>query len=513
MKIIFSIILLLLSLPILAQPNPQSKKITEAFFPDIEFEIHTPAFQKKKDFTNYEEMMAFLTPLVEANKEEVTLSFIGQSQKGKEIPMIQMKRDGAAATKVKVWIQAGMHGNEPASTEGILYLIEKLLTDSAYNYLLDRLEIAIVPMVNIDGYEKQDRYAANGLDLNRDQTKLMVQESIHLKKAFSAFGAEVAMDFHEYRPYRKDFAQLSTYGITSIFDAMFLYSGNLNVPENLRNFTKEAFVNPAKEAMDAHELRHHDYVSTTRFMGDILFNQGSVNARSSATSFALTNAISCLFEVRGVGIGRTSFKRRVFTTFLLATSFMESAYGKVEEIKKEIAVAKAYTAEAVVKSKRNVSKQPLQTIDIDTRKEISLPVTIRDAWKSTASLTRSRPVAYVILSTETAVIEKLKILGLEMETFSAEKNIEVESYTVTEYQQSPEKYEGVFQQEVSTEIQTLEKTFPPGTHILYLDQAKANLAIEVLEPEAPNSFVSFSVIETEAGAELPIFRYHQTNKP
>ena len=64
-----------------------------------------------------------------------------------------------------------MHGNEPASTEGVLFLLTQLLSNSEYHHLLDRLELAIVPMVNIDGYEKQDRYAANGLDLNRDQTK------------------------------------------------------------------------------------------------------------------------------------------------------------------------------------------------------------------------------------------------------------------------------------------------------------------------------------------------------
>ena len=42
-------------------------------------------------------------------------------------------------------------------------------------------------MANIDGYESHDRYAANGLDLNRDQTKLMAKESVSLKQAFSDF--------------------------------------------------------------------------------------------------------------------------------------------------------------------------------------------------------------------------------------------------------------------------------------------------------------------------------------
>ena len=44
-----------------------------------------------------------------------------------------------------------------------------------------------------------------------------------LKKAFSDYGAEVAVDFHEYRPFRKEFGLLGTDGICSIYDAMFMH--------------------------------------------------------------------------------------------------------------------------------------------------------------------------------------------------------------------------------------------------------------------------------------------------
>ncbi|MEM7370799.1 MAG: M14 family metallocarboxypeptidase [Bacteroidota bacterium] len=494
-----------------SQPNPQSRKVTEKFFPDVDLNIQTPAFQKKKGFTKYEELMAFLQAYVDAYPDLVQLSFIGKSQKGKEIPLLLLSRP-SEEEKVKVWIQAGMHGNEPASTEGILHLLDQLLTEETYQALLDRLEVAIVPMVNIDGYEKQNRYAANGLDLNRDQTKLMAQESISLKQAYSEFEAEVAMDFHEYRPYRKDFAKMSTYGISSIYDAMFLYSGNLNVPENLRHFTKEAFVIPATQAMDQHQLRHHDYMSTTKHRGEIHFNQGSINARSSATSYALTNTISCLFEIRGVGIGRTSFKRRVFTTFLLASSFLQSAYDNLAQIKQEIQQANTSQQEAYVQSKKHVSKQAIQAIDLDKNEEITLEVSIRDAWKSTATLSRDRPTAYLILPDQKAVIEKLSILGLSIERLTEEKSLPVEQYHITEYQKSSSLYEGIHQQFVSTQTSSTTHTFPIGTAIVYLDQQKSNLAIEVLEPEAPNSFVTFEVIETKKEAILPIYRYLQPNR-
>ena len=44
-----------------------------------------------------------------------------------------------------------------------------------------------------------------------------------------------------------------------------------------------------------------------------------------------------------------------------------------------------------------------------------------------------------------------------------------------------------------------------------MNQKRANLIIEILEPEAPNSFVSFGVLETKLNQELPIYRLSKKN--
>ena len=43
----------------------------------------------------------------------------------------------------------------PASTESLLYLIHLILEDADYKYLLDKIELAILPMANIDGFLKK----------------------------------------------------------------------------------------------------------------------------------------------------------------------------------------------------------------------------------------------------------------------------------------------------------------------------------------------------------------------
>ena len=513
MKRTLSIFLLIFSFAVNAQFSPQDKKLTEKFFPDFDLEINTPAFAKKKGFTTYDELMAFINEKVSAHPELISYTFIGESQKGKKIPLLSLSNGKSDKKKTKVWMQGGLHGNEPASTEGLLYLIDRLLEDPEQQLLLDDIALQIIPMANIDGYEKQDRYAANGLDLNRDQTKLNAPESVSLKQAFSDFGPDVALDFHEYRPFRRDFARMSEWGITAAYDVMFLYSGNLNIPQELRQFTEEEFVNPAKEKIKANGLSSYDYITSTDYHGETHFNLGAVNPRSSATSYALSNCISTLIEVRGVGIGRTSYKRRVFTTFTIAQSYLQSAQAKADQIKQVLEHTENPSAQAiVVKSSRKVRSDKIAVIDIGRNELDSMEVIIRDALHSKATLKRERPSAYLILPGNEAAIAKLKTLGMSIQQLSNDQSMEVEAYTITEYNRKTHSYEGVHPQEVEAKLEIKMVSFPAGTYVISLKQRRSNLSTAVLEPEATSSFIYFEVIKTDLGEELPIYRYLKTKE-
>lgn len=496
-----------------AQMSPQPKKMTEKYFSDPAIEITTPTFLKKKGFTTYDELITFINAQQSNHTNSVTISYIGESQNGKQIPMIRLEKNNGVEHKVKVWLQGCLHGDEPASTEGMLFLLDKILNDSEYSYLLDRLEIAIIPMANIDGNAKLQRVSANGIDLNRDQTKLMAPESRYLKKAFSDFNAHVAVDFHEYLPFRRDYQQFGDFGITAPYDVMFMYSGNLNVPHNLREYTKSKFVENAIKLLDDNDLTHHDYFSSTKVFGEVQIRQGSISARSSATSYALSNTVSSLIEIRGGGLGRTSLKRRVYSTFLVAYSYLKTAYDNVDEVKASIKSAQENpNTEVVVTSKTPIAKQKLKVIDVATNNLIDIEVNLSDAWQTKPTLTRTRPTAYILAPSQEMLVEKLKILGLQIEQLKTEVELVVENYIVIEYKRDVEKYEGVFMQNINAKTTLVNRKFSAGSYIVYMNQPKANLAIEVLEPEAPNSFVSFSVLETELNQELPIYRYLAKSK-
>ena len=501
----------LIGFSVFGQFSPQNDEITKRFFPDPVLEINTPAFGKK-GFTNYDDMMNYVNKLVASHPSELALSFIGESQKKKKIPMLVLNRDNGQE-KVKVWFQGGLHGDEPAGTETMLFLLDKMVNDPSYSYLLDKITLTIIPMANIDGYEKQDRYAADGLDLNRDQVKLLAPESNYLKKAFSNFGAEVAVDFHEYRPFRKEYNELGSDGVCSIYDAMFMLCGNLNLPQNLREYTQNIFVANAKKSLESNNLSFRDYIAAHKQNNEVFFNQCTTEARSSTTSFALTNCISALIEIRGVNLQKTSFKRRINTTFLIATSFLKTVYDDAKNIKEVLKIANDANPEnLVVVCKKPQENQTIRAINLKDNMETSLDIKVNNALKARPVLERKRPFAYLILPEQKKLAEKLTILGLEVFELNEDKTLKVEMYTVTSRSVSPEEEEGYKAQKIQTSVATIDKSFPKGTFIVYLNQKNGKMATEVLEPESENGFVKFEVLNTVLNKELPIYRYLNNEK-
>jgi hypothetical protein len=506
MKKNLTLFVLLITYSFFGQFSPQTKSITKKYYSDFDdVESVTPGLLKDKGFTNDDELYQFLEDLQKKHPSKITITYIGNSQEGRKVPLVKISNN-SSEEKIKVFFQGGLHGNEPASTEGLLYLLAQLLNDEKNQNILDHIDLVIIPMANIDGYLDHDRYADNGLDLNRDQTKLMAPESVFLKKAYMDFYPEVALDFHEYRPYRRDYSKLGDFGVTSLYDVMFLPSSNLNVPESLRKLTKDVFLENTKASLEENGLTHHPYTSTTKYKGEIHFNQGSLNARSNATNYALSNAISAIIEVRGVGLGRTSFRRRVKTTYLIAKSFLETAIINKQKVKNTISSVLKDDKDIVVSSRKRAYKEKFKVIDLNTDEILNLDVVIRKANKVKATLIRKRPKGYLLDASQTLLIEKLRILGAQVEKLTTSKEYNVEAFKITSYNRDAKKYEKMNLQDVRTKLITQEKTFDVGTYIISFPQNNSNLIVEVLEPEAPNSFVSFGLLKTEKGAILPIYR-------
>lgn len=502
-NILLPIILSIITFIFSWNPGIQPEKITNRWFPDPEVDIRTPAFNKSKGFTQYAEMLEFIQKIQSEHPEVMRIEWLGNSQKGKQIPLIRIRTNPKAS--LKVWLQGGLHGDEPASTEGLLYLLTQIFEPENAD-LLNHFDWAIVPIANIDGSEKQNRYAANGLDLNRDQTKLMIQESVQLKTALCSFEPDLALDFHEFRPYRMDFLEMGKAGLGSAYDLMILNSSNLNVPQNQREITQKYFVDPLKKELSELQYRSHDYYSPRTDLDNLYLNQGSSSARSSATNFALTGAIATLFEVRGVGLGRTSLKRRTHITYLCAISYLKSAMKHTNQVL-DVLNNPTLSDKVIISTTSKRFNQSILMVDLHSKDTMSIVLPTKDAKRMKIKEARKMPDYYLVHPNAVEILERLNWFQLKCDTIKSPETISVEQFSqINACNVASTEYEGVFRQNCNYQTETQSILFPKGTLKFPVNQRKGRILLELLEPDASNSLISFHVIDAQKYPVLPYYR-------
>ena len=498
---------LLAAVSVLAQPHADLQRKVYPNPEGITFTSPTLSLSVER-FATYEEIMAWLTD--RAQDSRMTLSVIGTTTKGLDVPMIRLC-NGRKGRKVKVWLQGAIHGNEPAAAEALFQLTDDLLKTEEGARLLDRLDIYILPMANLDGYLANKRVSGDGYDLNRDQTKFADPQSVLIKKAFMAVNPDVAVDFHEFQPNRPVKVHADEPNAILYYDALFLPTGHPNVPQALRDATIRLFEEPSGAALDAAGYSHFGYFTISEQNGEMTLTLNARSPQSSSTSYALSGAISFFLEIRGIGLGRLSLERRAHVGLTVARTVLESSYAHNKEILRIVRKAEKQTVRrkdpVTVLFHSREKRIPVTFLDVEKAQPVVLEnVRVLDALEPQSDLVRTRPVAYLLEASEKRAVENLRTLGVQVEELKAPQRFRVESYRVAERDEAPKAWEKIHRVTVRTEVSAGEKEFPAGSYLVRLDQENANYAVSVLEPESENGFVSFRVTEARTGETLPIYR-------
>lgn len=479
----------------------QTRKMTEKFFPDPEIEINTPSFSQK-GFVSYKDLMSFINEKI-SGKENVKLSYIGKTQKGAQIPVVIFKSENP---QIKVMFSARIHGDEPAGTEGMLLLIDKLLSDPDLQILRKNMDIAILPMVNIDGGDRMERRTSNGLDLNRDFSKLETPEAIVFHAFLNEYVPDVYIDFHEYNPFRADYMKMGNMGVSGFADIMFLYCENPNYPKPLSGLFAEKFLPEYQSVMKENNLTYHKYFAPSKVKGETILNVGAASPRSTSSGVGLTNALSMLVEIRGEGLEKVSFKRRTYTSYLIALTTLKESFKNSALIKEKIREANNEFNDIVVTEKRKTEKREIPFIDIQKNELVNIEMPVRDVADRIPDIIRKRPEYYAILPQYDNLATKLEQLGLKIEKLEESRTVNAESYQITDYKKSNTKFEGFYEQIVATDVGQQQISLPKGTFIVDMKQKNSNVAAVVLEPEAENGFIRYNVLPAENLKELPVYR-------
>lgn len=290
---------------------------------------------------------------------------------------------------------------------------------------------------------------------------------------------------------------------------------HLNTRVSIRNYV-ENFLTPEVigKRLESYGLRWGPYATRRSNASDpdIVLDGPSTQPRSGRNAFGLTQTIAFLFEERGIRLANQHFQRRVATTLIKIEALLEYARDNTEEVLSVVQDSRREFIESnddivVTDSPTgNLTRQPFGFVDRRNGSVVELEVGFYETRPAVANLTRSRPEAYLIPATWFDVVERLEILGLEVQTLDYEYRESVEALNITSSTLEDSIYEGHVLNTVTTSAYQKEVHLPFGSFIVSTRQQNAALAFVALEPECIDSYVTFSLIPLSVGDEYPVFR-------
>jgi predicted deacylase len=125
----------------------------------------------------------------------LTLEEIGTVEYGGfQAPIWRVSFRIEAPISCKILINAGIHGNEPASVACVMQLLEHL---AKHPHQLGSVAIDLIPIVNPWGWVHDIRFNRDGIDINRDFSSFDSQEALIIKDFIEKRQYDLMLDLHE----------------------------------------------------------------------------------------------------------------------------------------------------------------------------------------------------------------------------------------------------------------------------------------------------------------------------
>ncbi|CAG9987564.1 unnamed protein product [Clonostachys byssicola] len=500
-------------------PTTKDSELVAKNFQDVNITLLSPAFlnpetvpeafsEGKDGPTDDAVLDSFIRQLADRNSWMDYQPSEFKSEEGRTLPYVHLS-SGSNSTKLRVYLQGAIHGNEPAADQSILAFLGKLDADKAWaESILEHIDIKILARYNVDGVSYFQRQLACNLDPNRDHIKLMREQTRMIKQIVSEWNPHIAIDMHE-------FTATTIFGGSYQHGADALLSGgiNPNIHPEIRKQVLDVFIPHIGSALEAYEIRWEPYVtgsSNTTIGSPITLQEAVTEARTGRNAVGLTQTISFLCEMRGIRIANQHFQRRVATALTKITAILELARDNYDNVLSTVEKAREEfinSDDDIVVTDSYVSENRTFTmIDRTNGSVVQAPIKFISTTPSVANLTRPRPEAYIIPRTWFDIAERLKILGVQVETIKEQFAGTVETLVATSSSVDTELYEGQFLNTVTTNSTSREIVLPAGSFYVSTRQQNAALAFIALEPENIDSFVTFNIIPLETGMEYPVFR-------
>jgi hypothetical protein len=253
--------------------------------------METPLEKNKhRTLTSYEQLVEFVHKL-DRRSEFIEADTLGISVEGRIIPYLKVSSGefGADRTaKLMVLLFAQQHGDEPSGKEALLAFLRDV-AGGKHTDLLEKMDLLVVPQVNPDGAERNQRTNADDVDLNRSHLILNAPETVALRDLFHTWEPYVTLDVHEYQPRTSSWLE---HGYIKLFDEQFGFNTNLNTEETIRLLSEMDFLPFAERSITDAGYTFHNYLvgSPDRI------RYSTTNINDGRQGFGILNTFSLILE-------------------------------------------------------------------------------------------------------------------------------------------------------------------------------------------------------------------------
>jgi len=441
----------------------------------------------------------------------------GRTSEGRSLPLLiiadpPVKTPDEVGERLVAFAWAGIHSGEVCGKPAVLMLAREL-AQAQDPALLKDLVIVFLPLLNADGNDRMDpgnrpgqlgpvqgmgtRPNAEGLNINRDFTKLATLEGRALAGVLNRWNPAVVMDLHTTNGSRHQ------YTLT--------YDGQRHPASDpgLKHLTREELL-PAVTASIEQETGYK-----TVFYGN--FNREHTTwttypgqPRYSTHYLGLRHHIGLLSEAYSYA----SYKDRVLASIAFVRHSFQYVADHKAEVVRTIAEARKRVPESLCLRQRTTMSEGTITVlgyEPTARGEpLGEPREhiVRHDLTSEATLSVSMPYAYLLPAEAESVVENLRLHGARLESLARETRLEVEVYRVRSIARSKRSYEKHNMLEVEVESRMEERSFALGTVLVRTRQPLGTLAAYLLEPQAEDGLCAWNFFDDgiAEGADYPVVR-------
>ncbi len=443
----------------------------------------------------------------------------GRSGEGRDLPLLIASNDKTFTVesarrkgKAIILIQACIHAGESDGKDAGLALLRDIAITKTRADLLKNVVILFVPIYNADGHENFNafnrinqngpietgfRATTAGLNLNRDYMKADAPETRAFLRLWNEWKPDFFIDCHVTDG--ADFQYNLTYEFAHFQESSPFITAWMN-----EHFDKN--IVPKVES-EGNLLTHYVEFAGREITGGVATFIATPRFATGYTP--LRNRAGLLIETHSL----KPYKSRVRGTYDVLRYTIEEIGRTRKSLFEANRKADAETVErgATYDAARRFplrieitdKSEPLAFKGIEYKLEDSeisgtkrlvygtkpLNITIPkfDSAKITASV--APPLYYIVPPQWKDAIEVLEAHGVQFQRIAKPLKIEVESYKFTEVKFAPASFENrvtvSFKADSIVEI----REFPAGSILIPTAQTAANVAVHLLEPQSPDSFV------------------------